>query len=67
MVAIPTPADGHYTVDLVIDPRLGLGIAYINDFRALSFRYYDVRFADVSVYAKPTPLALSGTVRERRP
>lgn len=66
-VAIPVAPDGRYSVDMVLDPKLGLGIVYINAFRALSFRYYDVRHTDVSVYSKTTPLGLSGSVRERNP
>ncbi|WP_343685113.1 hypothetical protein [Asticcacaulis sp.] len=66
-IAFPPSSDGNYSVDLVLDPKLGLGIVYINAFRALSFRYYDVRYTDVSVYSKSAPLALTGTVRERNP
>ncbi|UYN98953.1 MAG: hypothetical protein KIT02_13580 [Devosia sp.] len=64
-VAFPPSVDGSYTIDLVIDPELGLGVAYINDFRALSFRYYRVGGATLSMVADTGFRALSGTVAFR--
>ncbi len=64
-VAFPPSADGSYTLDLVIDPELGLGVLYIDDFRALSFRYYRVGATTVSLFADEGFAALDGTVSVR--
>lgn len=64
-VRYPVPEDGQYRLDLVIDPVLGLGILYINDFRALSFRYYKVGAADLSLFSDTGFTALEGTVFTR--
>lgn len=64
-VAFPPSADGTYTLDLVLDPELGLGIVYINDFRALSFRYYRIGSATLSLFSTSGFTALSGTVAIR--
>lgn len=64
-IAFPPSADGTYALDLVIDPELGLGILYINDFRALSFRYYRIGNAALSLFSTSGFTALSGTVAIR--
>lgn len=64
-VAFPPSADGVYTLDLVVDPELGLGVLYINDFRALSFRYYRVGATRISLFADDGFAALDGTVSVR--
>lgn len=64
-VRYPVPKDGQYRLDLVIDPALGLGILYINDFRALSFRYHKVGAADLSLFSDTGFTALEGTVFTR--
>jgi hypothetical protein len=64
-VAFPPSADGAYTLDLVVDPELGLGVLYINDFRALSFRYYRVGATVISLFADDGFAALDGTVSVR--
>lgn len=60
-----TSADGSYAHDLVIDPELGLGVLYINNFRALSFRYYRVGATAISLFADDGFAALQGTVSVR--
>ena len=64
-VAFPPDADGAYVLDLVVDPELGLGVLYINDFRALSFRYYRVGATTISLFADGGFTALDGTVSVR--
>jgi hypothetical protein len=64
-VAFPPSADGVYTLDLAIDPELGLGVLYINDFRALSFRYYRVGASTLSLFADDGFATLDGTVSTR--
>lgn len=64
-VAFPPSADGAYALDLVVDPDLGLGVLYINDFRALSFRYYRVGATTLSLFADGGFSALHGTVSVR--
>lgn len=64
-VAFPAPPDGIYSIDLVIDPALGLGVAYINRFRALSFRFYDVRKTSLSLFSDRPPVAIDGAAYVR--
>jgi hypothetical protein len=64
-VAFPPSADGRYTLDLAIAPELGLGIVYINDFRALSFRYYRVGAATLALFADGGFTHVSGAVFTR--
>jgi hypothetical protein len=64
-VRYPVPEDGRYRLDLVIDPVLGLGILYINDFRALSFRYYKVAGTKLSLFSDTGFTALEGSVFTR--
>ena len=64
-VAFPPDADGAYVLDLVVDPELGLGVLYINDFRALSFRYYRVGATTIALFAEEGFAALQGTVSVR--
>lgn len=64
-VAFPPSADGAYILDLVVDPELGLGVLYINDFRALSFRYHRVGATSISLFADDGFATLAGTVFTR--
>jgi hypothetical protein len=64
-VAFPPSPDGAYALDLVIDPELRLGVLYIDDFRALSFRYYRVGATAISLFADGGFTALDGTVSIR--
>ncbi len=64
-IAFPPSVDGSYSLDLVIDPELGLGVLYINDFRALSFRYYRVGASTISLFADTGFIALEGEVSVR--
>lgn len=64
-VTFPLSTDGHYTLDLVVDPDLGLGIVYINDFRALSFRFYRIGETVLSLFADGGFVKISGTVATR--
>lgn len=65
LVVFPIAPDGVYSLDLVIDPRLGLGVAYISHFRALSFRFYDVRSTSLSFFADEAPTAVDGATYVR--
>jgi hypothetical protein len=64
-VAFPAATDGAYMLDLVVDPDLGLGVLYIDDFRALSFRYYRVGATDLTLFADGGFSAVEGAVFER--
>jgi hypothetical protein len=64
-VRYPVPEDGQYRLDLIVDPMLGLGILYINDFRALSFRYYKVGDTDLSLFSDTGFTAIESTVFTR--
>lgn len=47
--SVSFPSTTAYRINIVLDPNLGVGIAYINSFRALSFRYYGLKQARLSV------------------
>lgn len=64
-VAFPRTSDGRYVVDLVVDPKLGLGVLYINRFRALSFRYYGVGKSTLALFADGGFVRGDGAVRVR--
>ncbi|HEY8578222.1 MAG TPA: hypothetical protein VIL88_17990 [Devosia sp.] len=65
-VSFPIDPDGRFTIDIVVDPEAGLGILYINDFRALSFRYYRVGRTQMSLFAESGFKEVSGVVSKRR-
>lgn len=64
-VAFPPSDDGRYRLDLIVDPELGLGILYIDDFRALSFRYYRIGETRLSLFANGGFTQVSGVVATR--
>ncbi|HEY0622496.1 hypothetical protein [Sphingomonas sp.] len=64
-VAFPASADGRYRIDLLLDPRQGFGVLYINRFRALSFRYYGVSGTVPAFYSDGGFVALDGEVRTK--
>lgn len=64
-VAFPASADGRYHLDLLLDPRQGFGVLYINRFRALSFRYYGLSGTVPELYADDGFVALDGEVRTK--
>ncbi|WP_342249158.1 hypothetical protein [Sphingomonas sp. OTU376] len=64
-VAIPSSADGRYHLELLLDPRQGFGILYINHFRALSFRYYGLSGTVPTAYAEGGLITLDGEVRTK--
>lgn len=64
-VEFPASTDGRYHLDLLLDPRQGFGVLYINRFRALSFRYYDLRGTVPTFYADGGFVSLDGEVRTK--
>jgi hypothetical protein len=61
----PTTSDGRYTLDLIVDPDFGLNALYINELRALSFRYYAVGKADLALSSDRGSQSISGSVKVR--
>ena len=51
-VAVPMDLTMGVKVDVWLDPQAGLGTVYINDFRALSFRLYDLEQRSAGVYTR---------------
>ena len=66
-VAIPVSGDGRYHLDLLLDPRRGFGVLYINRFRALSFRYYGLSGTVPAFFADGGFVSLDGEVRTKSP
>ena len=51
-VAVPMELTSDVKLDVWLDPEAGLGTVYINDFRALSFRLYDLDQRPIGVYTR---------------
>ena len=64
-VSFPPSTDGRYRLDLLLDPRQGFGVLYINRFRALSFRYYGLSGTVPTFYADGGFVSLDGEVRTK--
>ncbi|MBB1339428.1 hypothetical protein [Pseudoalteromonas sp. SR44-2] len=62
-VVVPIDLKQGITVDLLLQPESGFGTAYINDFRALSFRLYDLDKRQVGIYSKQGTLNISEMTR----
>lgn len=58
-VIVPIDLQQGITVDLLLQPESGFGTAYINDFRALSFRLYDLDKRQVGIYSKQGTISVS--------
>ena len=50
-------------IEILLDPVQGIGAVYVNDFRALSFRLYDLATSEVGVYAQSDDISVSGITR----
>ena len=50
-------------VEILLDPVQGVGAVYIDQFRALSFRLYDLKTSDVGVYAQSSDIFVSEWTR----
>ena len=58
-VAVPMNLTEGVNLDVWLDPEAGIGTLYINEFRALSFRLYDLNQRPVGIYARDVPLSVS--------
>ena len=52
-------------IDILLDPTQGVGVVYVDEFRALSFRLYDLATSEVGVYAQSDDISVSGVTRFR--
>ena len=50
-------------IEILLDPVQGIGAVYVNDFRALSFRLYDLATSEVGVYSQSDDISVSGITR----
>jgi hypothetical protein len=50
-------------VEILLDPVQGVGAVYIDQFRALSFRLYDLATSEVGVYAQSDDITVSEITR----
>lgn len=62
-VAVPMDLAAGVKLDVWLDPESGLGTAYINDFRALSFRLYDLGQRPVGVYTRDESVSVADLQR----
>ena len=57
-VAVPMNLSEGVKLDVWLDPEAGIGTLYINEFRALSFRLYDLNHRPVGIYARDVPVSV---------
>lgn len=62
-VSAPLELTTGVKLDVWLDPELGLGTVYINNFRALSFRLYDLGERPVGVYTRDQSISVSNLER----
>ena len=65
-VTVPMNLQNGVTVDIWMDPEAGVGSAYINDFRALSFRLYDLENRTVGMYSRDVTIVVNDIQRFKR-
>ncbi|APD95454.1 hypothetical protein BM523_16445 [Alteromonas mediterranea] len=58
-VSVPMDLAEGVKLDVWLDPKTGMGSAYINDFRALSFRLYDLEHRSVGVYTREQAISVN--------
>jgi len=51
------------SIEILLDPVQGVGAVYIDQFRALSFRLYDLQTSEVGVYAQSSDITVSEVTR----
>lgn len=51
VVAVPLDMTAGVDVEVLLDPQAGVGAVYFNNYRALSFRFYDLPDYEVGVYS----------------
>jgi len=57
-VTVPMSLVDGVKLDVWLDPETGFGSAYINDFRALTFRLYDLKERPVGIYTQKSLLSI---------
>lgn len=64
-IRFPVKNGGEHHIELLLDPGRGVGVLYIDRFRALSFRFYDLSKSDASIFVNGESFQISGAVLER--
>jgi hypothetical protein len=62
-VSVPLDYSLGVKVDIYCDPVAGVGVVYMNDFRALSFRLYDLANVQVGLFSTSDNIAITGLNR----
>lgn len=62
-LSVPLDYAQGVKVDVYLDPIAGVGAVYMNDFRALSFRLYDLAAVQVGLFSTSDKIALTGLKR----
>ena len=62
-VAVPMELTSDVKLDVWLDPEAGLGTVYINDFRALSFRLYELDQRPIGVYTREHNISIGDLQR----
>lgn len=62
-VSVPVDLTVGVDLDIVLDPKAGVGVVYINNFRALSFRLYALPKYQVGVYSEGSAVSVTNLNR----
>jgi hypothetical protein len=65
-VNLPLDATTGINLDIYMNPNLGVGSVYINNYRALSFRLYDLKLNHVGVFTQDSAINISNLKRYTR-
>lgn len=52
VVSLPLEAGESVAFDILLDPVKEYGVVYVNDFRALTFRFYELEDYDIGLYSR---------------
>jgi sucrose-6-phosphate hydrolase SacC (GH32 family) len=65
-VAVPLDIAQGVNIEVLLDPQAGVGAVYFNNYRALSFRLYDLPAYEVGVYSGADAIEVTGLERFAR-
>lgn len=65
-VSVPLDASSGIDIDVYTDPNLGVGAIYLNNYRALSFRLYELKLNQIGLFTGNNSISISNLKRYNR-
>ena len=62
-VSLPLDLTAGVKIDILLDPAAGVGVVYMDDFRALSFRLYELADYEVGLYSTADNISVNELAR----